>query len=346
MTAGADLRETLEQLAWREPLTQSQAAAAARALMSGSVSAEQAAALLLALRVNGETVDELVGFAGVMRELVVAVPVPDPEDLVDTAGTGGGPSTFNVSTLAALIAAGAGCRVAKHGNRSSTSRSGSADVLEALGVTITAPPERVAECIDKVGFGFMFAPAFHAAMRHIAPVRRALGVATIFNLVGPLTNPASARRQVIGVSDGARIELMAAGVARLGAARALVVRSADGLDELSLAGDSRVIEIVDGEIVRDMTVGPGDFGLPRRSLDEVAGGTPEENARTLRRVLAGESGGARDIAVLNAAAAIHVAGRSGSLAHAAALAQESLDSGAAAAVLDGLITHSSEGVAA
>ncbi|EHN09306.1 Anthranilate phosphoribosyltransferase [Patulibacter medicamentivorans] len=346
MSSRGDLREVLGRLARQEQLTAGEAGAAVRVIMSGRAAPEQTAGFLMALRGRGETVDEVVGVARAMRELATPVHLDDPDGLVDTAGTGGGRSTFNVSTLAALIAAGAGCRVAKHGNRSSTSRSGSADVLRALGVEVGLSPDGVAASIDATGFGFMFAPAHHPAMRHVVPVRRALGVQTIFNLVGPLTNPAGVRRQVIGVSDAGCVDLVARAVARLGALHALVVRGEDGADELSLEGASRAIEIVDGAIVRDGTLVPEDFGLTRRPIDDVAGGEPGENADVLRRVLAGAPGNARDVAVLNAAATIHVSGRSSSLTEAGAMARESLDSGAAAAVLERVVARTRAGVAA
>jgi anthranilate phosphoribosyltransferase len=270
-----------------------------------------------------------------MRELATRVET-GRDDLLDTAGTGGGRSTFNVSTTAALIAAGAGCAVAKHGNRSATSLSGSADLLEALGARLDVGPDVVARCIDETGFGFMFAPAHHGATRFVVPVRKELAVRTIFNFLGPLTNPAGATRQLIGVSDVGMMETMASALARLGAVRALVVSSEDGLDELSTCGPTRVVE-VNGDQIDRRTVTPEDCGLPATSPDAVAGGTPEDNARTTRAVLAGEPGPARDLAVLNAGAAIYTAGVADSIAAGVAVAQEAIDSGAAARALDGYV---------
>ena len=253
--------------------------------MEGRSSEVQTAAFLIALRAKGETVPELVGLARTMRALAAHV-TASRSDLVDTAGTGGGPSTFNVSTTAALVAAGAGCAVAKHGNRSSTSRCGSADLLEALGVNIDLGPEAVARCIDEVGFGFMFAPRHHAAMAHVIPVRKELGVRTIFNFLGPLTNPAGAERQLLGVSDRHYQETIAEALVGLGSVRAMVVAAEDGVDELSISARTRVIEVADGG-TREWFVEPGEFGLAEAELDEVAGGSPEENAAAARAVLAG-----------------------------------------------------------
>jgi anthranilate phosphoribosyltransferase len=257
-------------------------------------------------------------------------------DLVDTAGTGGGRPTFNVSTTAALIAAGAGCAVAKHGNRSATGLSGSADLLEALGVRIDLKPDAVAQCIRDVGFGFMFAPAHHMATRYVIPVRKELAVRTIFNFLGPLTNPAGASRQVIGVSDPAFLHTIAGALARLGARKALVVSSADGLDEMSTAGTTTVVE-VDGDEITSSEVAPEDVGLPRSPRDAVVGGTPQQNADVTRRIFGGEAGPARDLAALNAGAAIYVAGRVDTLEAGVRAAEQALDSGAATEALDTLV---------
>jgi anthranilate phosphoribosyltransferase len=308
------------------------AAAVLAEIMDGRASEVETAAVLIALRTKGETAAELAGLARTMRAL--ATPVrPRRDDLVDTAGTGGGQLTFNVSTTAALIAAAAGCAVAKHGNRSATSRSGSADVLEALGVRIDLEPDAIAECIDRVGFGFMFAPRHHAATRFVVPVRQQLAVRTVFNFLGPLTNPAGARRQVIGVSDPRYQQVVADAAAELGAERVLVVSSEDGLDELSISAPTRVVEAGGG----DYTVTPEDLGLARAPLEAVRGGSPEDNAAVVRRIFAGEAGPPRDLAVLNAAAAIYVGGRAASLEEGVAVARETLDSGAAAATLDALV---------
>ncbi len=278
---------------------------------------------------------EVVGLARTMRSLATPVPTRR-EDLIDTCGTGGGPSTFNVSTTAALVAAGAGCAVAKHGNRSNSSKSGSADVLEGLGVNIEIEPEQVGRCIDEVGFGFMFAPKHHAAMAHVVPARKALGVRTIFNFLGPLTNPAGAKRQLLGVADRHYQETLAEALIGLGSERALVVSAEDGLDELSLASPTRVIEVADGR-TSEWFVAPGQFGLAPVELERVAGGTPEENAAVIRQVLAGEPGPHRDLVLLNAAAALYVGGLVPDLEAGVAKAAEAVDSGAAEQVLERLI---------
>ncbi len=257
-----------------------------REVMSGNASEAETAGFLIALRTKGETVAEIAGLARTMREL--AAKVEADGDLVDTAGTGGGRPTFNVSTTAAFIAAGAGCRMAKHGNRSATSQCGSADVLEALGANIELEPGAVAECIEAVGFGFMFAPRHHQAMRHVVPVRKELGVRTIFNFLGPLTNPAGARRQVIGVSDPRYLETIAAALGELGTEMALVVSSADGLDEFSVSGATSVVELRGGDLT-SFEVTPEEVGLERASDGAVGAGTPEQNAVVLRQVLVGPS---------------------------------------------------------
>jgi anthranilate phosphoribosyltransferase len=329
------LTSAIDRLAAREDLTTDQMAAVLAEIMDGNASEVETAAVLIALRTKGETVDELVGLASTMRRFASPV-TTGRDDLIDTAGTGGGRQTFNVSTTAALIAAGAGCAVAKHGNRSATGLSGSADVLEALGVRIDLDPAAVARCIEEVGFGFMFAPAHHGATRFVIPVRKELAVRTIFNFLGPLTNPAGATRQVIGVSDPAFLEVIAGALARLGAKKALVVSSADGLDELSTAGVTRVVE-VDGGALRTYEVTPEDVGLGRCVYEDIAGGPPEANADTTRRIFAGVNGPARDLAVLNAGAAIYAAGRADGLESGVRAAEAAVDSGAAARALDRLV---------
>src|SRR3954469_10007841 len=300
--------------------------------MAGNASEAQTAAVLIALRTKGETIEEIVGLAETMRALATPVRTAR-DDLTDTAGTGGGRPTFNVSTTAALIAAGAGCAMAKHGNRSATGLSGSADLLEALGVRIDLAPAAVAHCIEEAGFGFMFAPAHHGATRFVVPVRKELAVRTIFNFLGPLTNPAGASRQVIGVSDPAFLTTIAGALARLGAPKALVVSSADGLDEMSTSGTTTVVE-VDVPEIRSSEVAPEDVGLSRSTFDAVAGGTPEHNAAVTRRIFAGEDGPARDLAAFNAGAAIYVAGRADTLEAGVRQAEQALDTGAAAEALD------------
>ncbi|MGH2982158.1 MAG: anthranilate phosphoribosyltransferase [Solirubrobacterales bacterium] len=316
-------------------LTTDHAATVLAEIMEGRTTEVQTAAFLIALRAKGETVPELVGLARTMRSLADSVEI-DRADLVDTAGTGGGPSTFNISTAAALVAAGAGCAVAKHGNRSSTSRSGSADLLEALGVSIELGPDQVASCIAEVGFGFMFAPRHHAAMANVAPVRKDLGVRTIFNFLGPLTNPAGATRQLLGVSDRRYQETIAEALVGLGAESALVVSSEDGVDELSISARTRVIEVTKGG-TEEWFVEPGQFGLAEAPLGEIAGGEPAENAATVRSAMDGAEGAARDVILLNAGAAIYVGGQAGDLEAGVEMAREAIDSGAASRVLDQLV---------
>jgi anthranilate phosphoribosyltransferase len=316
-------------------LTADHASAVLSEIMEGRAETVQTAAFLIALRAKGETVPELVGLARTMRSLAAPVRSNRPE-LVDTAGTGGGPSTFNVSTTAALVAAGAGCAVAKHGNRSNTSRSGSADLLEALGVDIEIEPDAVGRCIDEVGFGFMFAPKHHAAMQHIQPARKALGVRTIFNFLGPLTNPAGADRQLVGVADRHYQETIAEALVGLGSVRALVVSAEDGLDELSISSPTRVIEVADGR-TSEWYAEAAQFGLAPAELADVAGGSPAENAAAVRAVLAGEPGPMRDLTVLNAAAAIYVGGLAADLSDGVVRAAAAIDSGAAAEVLERLV---------
>jgi anthranilate phosphoribosyltransferase len=334
------LTQAIDHLASGRDLAREQAAEVLAEIMGGNASEAQTAAILIALRTKGETVEEIVGLAETMRALATPVRV-ERGDLIDTAGTGGGRPTFNVSTTAALIAAGAGCGVAKHGNRSATGLSGSADVLEALGVRIDLDPEAVARCIREVGFGFMFAPAHHGATRWVVPVRKELAVRTIFNFLGPLTNPAGAARQLIGVSDPAFLDTLAGALARLGAVKALVVSSHDGLDEMSTSGRTRVVE-VDGLELRSYEIGPEDVGLATASYGDVAGGVPEANAEVTRRIFAGDPGPRRDLAVLNAGAAIYVAGRADTLEQGVRAAEAAVDSGAAARALDALVALSGE----
>jgi anthranilate phosphoribosyltransferase len=254
-------------------------------------------------------------------------------DLLDTAGTGGGAPTFNVSTTAAFVAAAAGTRVAKHGNRSATSRSGSADVLEALGARIDLDPDAIARCVEEVGFGFMFAPAHHSATRHVVPVRKALGVSTVFNFLGPLTNPAGANRQLIGVADPSKLDLIAGALCALGCERALIVSGGDGVDEVSATAKTTVVEVAGGKVSR-RTVTPEDFGLERVALEDLVGGLPERNAEIARTVFSGEAGPHRTLVVVNAASALVAAEAAGDLASGARMAEEAIDSGAAADTLE------------
>ena len=325
------LTEAIDRVAGGEDLQPAEASRVLAEIVEGNASEAQAAAFLIALRTKGETVGEIAGLAAVLRERSVKVDAGG--DLVDTAGTGGGRPTFNVSTTAAFVAAGAGCRVAKHGNRSATSQCGSADVLEALGGRIDLAPEAVAECIGEIGFGFMFAPLHHPAFKHIVPVRRELGVRTIFNFLGPLTNPAGALRQVVGVSDPGKIETLAAALGELGAERALVVSSADGLDEFSVSGATRVVELSDGRL-SSYEVTPEEVDIELSADGAVGAGTPDQNAQVLRDVLSGKAGTERSLSVLNAGAAIYVAGRADSLADGVRAAERSIDDGAAASVLE------------
>jgi anthranilate phosphoribosyltransferase len=325
------LTEAIDRVARGHDLGADEAAAVLAEIVDGNASEAQAAAFLIALRTKGETVGEIAGLAAVLRERSVKVDAGN--DLVDTAGTGGGRPTFNVSTTAAFIAAGAGCRVAKHGNRSATSQCGSADVLEALGGRIDVDVEVVEACIREIGFGFMFAPLHHPAFKHIVPVRKELGVRTIFNFLGPLTNPAGALNQVIGVSDPGMIETMAAALGELGAERALVVSSADGLDEFSVSGATRVVELRDGRL-SSYDVTPEQVDIEVSPDGAVGAGTPDQNAQVLRDVLSGKAGTERSLAVLNAGAAIYVAGRADSLAKGVRAAERSIDDGAAESVLE------------
>jgi anthranilate phosphoribosyltransferase len=333
------LTAAIDRVAGGEDLSADEAADVLAVIMSGGASEAQTAAFLIALRTKGETVQEIAGLARTMRALAVRVEVAG--DLVDTAGTGGGRPTFNISTTAAFVAAAAGCRMAKHGNRSATSQCGSADVLEALGAVIELSPEAVAACVEEIGFGFMFAPRHHVAMRHVIPVRKELAVRTIFNFLGPLTNPAGARRQVIGVSDGRYLGTIAAALRELGTERALVVSSVDGLDELSASGATRVVELKNGEL-EEYELTPQEVGLPLASDGAVGAGTPAENAAVLRHVLDGADGAERSLAVLNAAAAIYVGGVSPTIEAGARLAEQAIDSGAAREVLDRFVVRSRE----
>jgi anthranilate phosphoribosyltransferase len=335
------LTKALDALMSRKDLSTEQTAAVLAEIMAGNASEVETAGVLVALRTKGETVDELVGLATTMRAFATPVATGREDELIDTAGTGGGRPTFNVSTTAALIAAGHGCAVAKHGNRSATGLSGSADVLEALGVRIDLKPDAVARCIAEVGFGFMFAPAHHGATRFVIPVRKELAVRTIFNFLGPLTNPAGAMRQVIGVSDPNFLETIAGALSRLGARRALVVSSADGLDEMSTSGTTRVVE-VNGEDFHAYDVAPEDVGISRAELGALTGGTPDVNAQTTRNIFAGDHGPARDVAVLNAGAAIYVSGTVSSLEEGVRAAEAAIDDGRAAAALESLASLTRE----
>ena len=340
------MRVPLQRVIDRQDLSRADARAAMDIIMRGDATPAQIGGFLVALRLKGETADEIAGFAEAMREHVVPVR-PTRDDLVDTAGTGGdGAHTLNISTAAALVAAAAGAAVAKHGNRAVSSSSGSADVLEALGYRLEQEPARIARSIDELGFGFMFAPTHHPAMRHAAPVRRELATRTVFNVLGPLTNPAGARAQVVGVYSPDLVLTLAEVLARLGARRAFVVHGAGGIDELSPAGPNLVGEVVDGR-VRERTIDPLELGIQLCEPDALRGGNPEENAATIRAIFEGaDDGGRRDAILLNAAGAIAAAGHADDLRDGLALARETLESGAAAERLEQLIAFSREAAVA
>ena len=339
----ADLAELLRRATVR-PLTPDEAERAFTEVMDGRASPVQMAALLVAIRVRGATPGEVAGGVRALRRAMVPVPA-DAEGLVDTCGTGGGAlTTFNISTAAALLAAGAGVRVAKHGNRSFTSRCGSADVLEALGVRLELDPEREARVLEECGIVFMFAPLHHPAMRHIGPIRRELGMPTVMNVLGPVTNPAGARRQVVGVNDPALLELLAGALLELGHERALVVHGEPGMDELSPLGTTEVLEVGDGRVTRRTFDPAEELGWERFEVMGLEGGDRDENARKVLGVLKGEVGGsARAATILNAGAAVWVAGQAQSLADGVARAEAALDAGAGYEKLNALREASQAG---
>jgi anthranilate phosphoribosyltransferase len=331
------LHSALQQLSQGQRLSRVEAAAAFAVIMEGGATAAQSGALLLGLRARGETSDELAGAAEALRSAMVPLPVENRDALVDTCGTGGGRiGTVNLSTAAAFIVAGAGVPVAKHGNRSYTSKSGSADVLEALGIDISSSAEESLELLQSVGFAFLFAPNYHPAMRHLASVRKELGVATMMNLLGPLVNPAGVQRQIVGVSDVARAPLVAAALGELGATHALVLHAAAGMDEISPLGCTHVWEVKEGQI-RQWELNPAHYGLDCETIEGLAGGEPGHNAKEIERLLDGHGNAAlRCAALLNAAAALYVANKGWSFDEAVRRATRALESGAAAAVLDRL----------
>ena len=337
------IQRALERLLDGHDLARDEAREAMGAIMAGEATPAQIGGFLVALRLKGETPDEIAGFAEAIRSHVLAV-TPRRDDLVDTAGTGGdGQATINISTAAALVAAAAGAAVAKHGNRAVSSASGSADVLEALGFTLELPTERIERSIDELGFGFLFAPTHHPGFRHAAAVRRELATRTVFNVLGPLTNPAGARAQVVGVYDPALVRTIAEVLARLGARRAFVVHGFGGIDELSPAGPNLVCEVVDGD-VREREVDPQALGLAPCAPDELRGGSPGENASVIRAVFSGaERGAKRDAILLNAAGAIAAAGQAEDLRDGLELARRTVDSGAAAERLEALVAFSRDG---
>ena len=333
-----DIQTAIKSMIARQDLSGEDMTSVMRQIMTGECTASQIGGFLVGLHMKGETVDEISAAAKVMRELATRVEV-DTDRLVDTAGTGGDSSgSFNISTASALVAAAAGARVAKHGNRSMTSNSGSADVLEAAGVRLDIPPEKVAACIDSVGVGFMFAPAHHGAMKHAIGARKELAVRTVFNVLGPLTNPAGAPNQVIGVFHADLVELMANVLKQLGSSHVMVVHAEDGMDEISISAPTRVAELKAGE-VRCYSLSPADFGMQTASLDELRVGSAEESLAMIRGVFADNPGPARDIVCLNAGAAIYVAGCADSLAAGIEAAQAAISSGKAAEVLQNLVAE-------
>ncbi|NPV53283.1 MAG: anthranilate phosphoribosyltransferase [Firmicutes bacterium] len=322
------IKEFIAKAVSRQGLSVDEAEAAMNEIMGGLATPAQIAGYLTALKVKGETCDEITGSARAMRSKAVRVRTRHPV-VIDTCGTGGdGARTFNISTAAAFVVAGGGVPVAKHGNRSVSSMSGSADVLEALGININLSPEEVGLCMDETGFGFLFAPHLHTAMKHAIGPRRELGIPTIFNILGPLTNPASAQCQVVGVFSGDLVETIARVLSNLGVRRALVVHGRDGLDEISISAETKVAHLADGDI-RTYHIRPEDFDLPRASLDDVRGGTPSENAAIIIDILRGARGPRRDIVLLNSAAAFVAAGAAGDIRDGIGLARESIDSGRA-----------------
>ena len=330
------IREALSKLVEGQELDLAEVEAATEEIMRGEATPAQVGAFLTALRLRGETPTEIAGFARAMRK--AAIPVrPKRADLVDTCGTGGdGRGTFNISTIAAFVVAGAGLGVAKHGNRSISSRCGSANLVEALGVKLTLNSEQIARCIDEVGIGFLFAPALHPAMKHATPIRRELGIRTVFNVLGPLTNPAGAKRQLLGVYSPKLTETLAEVLENLGSEHALVVHGANGLDELSTTGVNKVSELSWGQI-KTYYLDPQELGLPRARLADVAGGTLEENVRIAYEVLEGKPGPRRDIVLLNAAAALIAGGRASNFEGGLTLAAQSIDAGWALQKLEELV---------
>ena len=335
--------EAIARLVRGESLAEAEASAAMEAIMRGEATPAQIAGFVVALRVKGETVEEITGLARTARAL--ATPLAAPAGLLDTCGTGGdGLGTFNISTLAGIVAAACGAKVAKHGNRAASSVCGSADVLEALGVKIDLGPEGVLRCLAKAGIGFLFAPVFHPSFRYAAVPRRELGVRTVFNVLGPLCNPAGASFQALGVADGGLAERMAEVLGRLGVERAIVFHASDGMDELSLSGPSQVIE-VDGER-RQYQLDPQELGLQRAPVEALRGGGPEQNAAIAREVLGGAQGPRREVVLLNAAAALRAAGLARDWKQGLGLAAEAIDSGRAAGVLEGWAKASQAAAAA
>jgi anthranilate phosphoribosyltransferase len=329
------IKEAIATLVTGKPLSMDQAESAMTEIMNGEVTPAQFGAFVTALRIKGETSEEIAGMAKVMR--AKAIPVHADGIVVDTCGTGGdNASTFNISTAAAFVVAGAGLKVAKHGNRAASSQCGSADVLEALGVKIELNARQVERCLKEVGIGFMFAPSFHPAMKYAGPPRREIGIRTVFNILGPLTNPAHAQAQILGVAESSLTEKMAVVLRTLGCRHALVVHGEDGLDEITITGKTQVREL-EGDRIKMYSVSPEDFGFSRTGLENIKGSTPSENAASVRRILAGAAGPQREVVLMNAAAAIVAGDKAGSLPEGGKLAAEAIGSGRALDKLEQLI---------
>jgi anthranilate phosphoribosyltransferase len=332
------IKEAISTLVSGQSLTMPEAASVMTEIMEGEVTPAQFGAFVTALRLKGETADEIAGMAGVMRAKAIQVTVAEP--VIDIVGTGGDSfNTFNISTAAALVAAAAGLKVAKHGNRAMSSKCGSADVLEALGVRIDLNAEQVQKCLEEVGIGFMFAQVFHPAMKYAAAPRREIGIRTVFNILGPLTNPAGAQSQVVGVADGTLVEKLALVLQKLGCLRALVIHGEDGLDEITISGKTTVCELEDNNI-NSYSVSPDDFGVAVAGMESLRGGTVEENADTIRQILSGASGPRRDVVLINTAAALLAGNRVTTLKEGATLAGQVIDSGDALAKLEQLVEFS------
>jgi anthranilate phosphoribosyltransferase len=331
-----NIKEAINKAINREDINKDAAYKVALDIMNGETTDAQIASLLTALRMKGETVEEITGFVKAMRDKVTKIKAPE-EYLIDTCGTGGdGAGTFNISTISAIVAAGAGCKVAKHGNRSVSSNCGSADLLKQLGVNIENPPEKVEKCIEEAGVGFLFAPLLHPAMKYAIGPRREMAVRTIFNILGPLTNPAGAKRQLLGVYSKELTSTIANVLANLDSKHCMIVHGEDGLDEITTTGKTFVSELRDGKVT-EYTISPEDFGLIKRDAEDLKGGTPEINAKIALNLLEGGTGGKREITILNSGAAIYVAGKAESLSDGIEKAKESIDSGEALKTLNKLV---------
>jgi anthranilate phosphoribosyltransferase len=330
------MKDMLNKLLGHQSLSMNEARQVMNEIMSGTYTDIQIAGFLVALRAKGESSSEIAGFALAMRDKMVKVPIS--VEAIDMCGTGGDATgTFNISTVASFVVAGAGVPVAKHGNRSVTSRSGSADVLDALGVDITMPPEKVAKAVDQIGIGFMFAPALHPAMKHVMPARQGLGLRTVFNILGPLCNPAGVQRQMLGIFDGTLTEKIAEVLKKLGTQRAIIVHGEDGLDEITNTTSTKLTQLYDTGLIKSGILSPRELGIPVARAADLQGGDPETNARIMRALLEGEPGPQRDVVIMNAAAGLVVGGKAADLKEGVAQAQEAIDSGRALKTLDELI---------